>query len=133
MRIAYLVNQYPKISHVFIRREILAVEREGCEVTRYSLRRTGEELIDPIDREEATKTQAVLDAGWWGLARAVVGTAARRPGAFWRTMLLAVRVGWRSERGLLRHAIYLAEACVLARCLKRDRIDRKSTRLNSSH
>jgi len=99
MRIAYLVNQYPKISHVFIRREILAVEREGCEVTRYSLRRTGDELIDPIDREEAAKMQAVLDAGWWGLLGAMVGTAARRPGAFLHASLLAVRVGWRSERG----------------------------------
>ena len=101
MRIAYLVNQYPKISHVFIRREILAVEREGCEITRYSLRRTGEELIDPIDREEAAKTQAVLDAGWWGLLRAMVWTAARHPRAFWCAVSLAVRVGRRSERGLL--------------------------------
>ena len=123
MRIAYLVNQYPKISHVFIRREILAVEREGCEVTRYSLRRTGDELIDPLDREEAGKTHAVLDAGWWGLLKATVGTVAKRPAAFCRAMLLAVRVGWRSERGLLRHAIYLAEACVLARCFTRGRIE----------
>ncbi|MGB8298973.1 MAG: glycosyltransferase family 4 protein [Polyangia bacterium] len=123
MRIAYLVNQYPKISHVFIRREILAVEREGCEITRYSLRRTRDELIDPIDREEATKTQAVLDAGWVGLLWALVWAVSTRPAAFWRMMLLAARAGWRSERGLLRHAIYLAEACVLARCLKRDRIE----------
>ena len=28
-RIAYLVNQYPKVSHSFIRREILALERQG--------------------------------------------------------------------------------------------------------
>jgi glycosyltransferase involved in cell wall biosynthesis len=123
MRIAYLVNQYPKISHVFIRREILAVEREGCEVARYSLRRTGEGLIDPLDREEATKTQAVLDAGFWGLLGAMVWTAVTRPGAFLRAMLLAFRVGWRSERGLFRHAIYLAEACVLARCLVRGKIE----------
>jgi glycosyltransferase involved in cell wall biosynthesis len=123
MRIAYLVNQYPKISHVFIRREILAVEREGCEVTRYSLRRTGDELIDPLDREEARKTQAVLDAEWWGLLGAMVWAAARRPAAFLRAILLVIRVGWRSERGLLRHAIYLAEACVLMRCLRSDRIE----------
>ena len=35
MRIAYLVNQYPKVSHIFIRREILALERRGsksCEL-----------------------------------------------------------------------------------------------------
>jgi len=29
LRVAYLVNQYPKVSHSFIRREILALERQG--------------------------------------------------------------------------------------------------------
>src|SRR5664279_2099393 len=93
MKIAYLVNQYPKISHVFIRREILALEREGCEVTRYSLRRTVEELIDPVDREEATKTQTILDAGGRGLLWAMVWTAARHPVALWRAVFLAARAG----------------------------------------
>lgn len=37
MRIAYLVNQYPKISHSFIRREILALERQGFEVVRIAI------------------------------------------------------------------------------------------------
>jgi colanic acid/amylovoran biosynthesis glycosyltransferase len=26
IRVAYLINQYPKLSHTFIRREILALE-----------------------------------------------------------------------------------------------------------
>ena len=38
MRVAYLVNQYPTVSHTFIRREILALERCGVEVTRFALR-----------------------------------------------------------------------------------------------
>ena len=29
MNIAYFINQYPKVSHTFIRREILALERQG--------------------------------------------------------------------------------------------------------
>ena len=32
MHIAYFINQYPKVSHSFIRREILALERQGVEV-----------------------------------------------------------------------------------------------------
>jgi len=123
MKIAYLVNQYPMISHVFIRREILAVEREGCQVTRYSLRRTREALLDPLDRDEAAKTNPVLDAGWAGLLRAVVSVAMERPAAFVGATRLALRVGRRSERGLLRHLIYLAEACVLVRWFARDRIE----------
>jgi glycosyltransferase involved in cell wall biosynthesis len=122
MRIAYLVNQYPKISHVFIRREILAVEREGCEVMRCSLRRTTDKLIDPLDREEARKTHTVLDAGWAGLLQAMAWMFAARFALFWRALWLAIRVGWRSDRGLWRHVVYLAEACVLVRWLARDKI-----------
>ena len=36
--IAYLINQYPKVSHSFIRREILALERQGIEVQRWASR-----------------------------------------------------------------------------------------------
>ena len=38
MKIAYLVNHYPAISHSFIRREILALERLGHEILRISIR-----------------------------------------------------------------------------------------------
>jgi hypothetical protein len=47
MRIAYIVNQYPKVSHGFIRREIRAIERLGFEVTRIALRGWDNELVDP--------------------------------------------------------------------------------------
>ena len=33
MQITYLINQYPKVSHSFIRREILALEKQGFEIT----------------------------------------------------------------------------------------------------
>ena len=45
-RVAYLVNQYPKVSHTFIRREILALERQGTAVARYALRGWDAEVAD---------------------------------------------------------------------------------------
>ena len=50
--IAYLVNQYPKVSHSFIRREILALERQGMEVQRIALRGWDAELVDDGDITE---------------------------------------------------------------------------------
>ena len=41
MRVAYLINQYPKVSHTFIRREILALERQGVTVMRVRAARLG--------------------------------------------------------------------------------------------
>ncbi len=34
MRIAYFINQYPKVSHSFIRRDVLALERQVFKVQR---------------------------------------------------------------------------------------------------
>ena len=36
MRVAYLINQYPAISHTFIRREIQALEEQGVAVERFA-------------------------------------------------------------------------------------------------
>jgi hypothetical protein len=49
MHIAYLINQYPKVSHSFIRREILAPERQGFEIMRISIRGWDIDLVDPAD------------------------------------------------------------------------------------
>ncbi len=118
MRVAYLVNQYPRTSHSFIRREINALEALGVEVLRYSLRPPSEPLVTEADRVELGKTRAVLGAGALAHGAAVLAAAARRPVAFARAAVVAARLGARSDRGLLRHAAYLAEACLLERWLR---------------
>ncbi len=119
MRVAYLVNQYPRTSHSFIRREILALEAEGVEVLRHSLRPLDEALPHELDRREAERTRIVLGEGAAGLARAVAAVGLCRPARFARAVAAALRLGWRSDRGVPRHLVYLAEACVLARWLRR--------------
>lgn len=113
--IAYLVNQYPKGSHTFIRREIRALEELGHRIERISVRRPREALQDPADHEEAARTTTILDGGVVGLATAFVGCLVTRPARLLAAFRLAMRAGTRSERGLLMHLIYLAEACVLLR------------------
>lgn len=117
MRIAYLINQYPKVSHSFIRREILALERQGLDVTRISIRGWDEDLVDEADVSERRKTRYVLQQGWLAIGLAVLITATSRPVLFSRALSLAVRMGWRAERPLPYHLIYLAEACLIRRWL----------------
>ena len=50
MKVAYVVNQYPHVSHAFIRREIAALEALGVEVTRFSVRPPPVSLVDPGDQ-----------------------------------------------------------------------------------
>jgi colanic acid/amylovoran biosynthesis glycosyltransferase len=119
IRVAYLVNQYPKPSHTFIRRELAALERQGLDIQRVSIRRSGETLVDPVDRVEAGRTRVILDLGIRGLMQAMVRSAARTPTRFLRALRLSLSIGLRSERGALRHLAYLGEACILAEWLKR--------------
>jgi colanic acid/amylovoran biosynthesis glycosyltransferase len=111
MHIAYLVNQYPQVSHSFIRREILALERQGFKITRIALRGWDEPLPDKEDQLERSQTRFVLQDGALALLRAVLLIGLTRPIKLFRALALACRMGRRAERPLPVHVIYLAEAC----------------------
>ena len=123
MKIAYLTNQYPKVSHSFIRREINALEALGHQIARYSIRHTPDELVDPLDIEEEKKTRILLAVGGIKLITATVTIKLTHPFKWIRACWQAINMGWRSERGLLKHIIYLMEAAVLYRWAKKDKID----------
>ncbi|QZZ20081.1 glycosyltransferase [Leptothermofonsia sichuanensis E412] len=113
MHIAYLVNQYPKVSHSFIRREILAVEACGVAVSRFSIRSLDAELVDGADRQEFEKTRFVLGGGVARLLVSLIQIGLTRPQPFLKAVQLVFKVGWKSDRGMIIHLAYLAEACVL--------------------
>lgn len=118
LQVAYLVNQYPKVSHSFIRREILALERQGVQVQRIALRGWDGELVDAEDQRERAQTQYVLRGGAGGLASAMLALLFSRPGRFLSALWLATRLGWRADRPMPLHWIYFAEACVILRWLQ---------------
>lgn len=111
MKITYLVNQYPKISHSFIRREILALERQGYQIQRLAMRGWADELRDEEDVRERAITRYVLQDGAAAVALDVLRMILKRPGRFVRALALACRIGSRADRPLPLHLIYLAEAC----------------------
>ncbi|BAS56730.1 glycosyl transferase, group 1 family protein [Leptolyngbya boryana NIES-2135] len=112
-KIAYLVNQYPKVSHSFIRREIHGVEASGISVGRYAIRSCHAELVDDEDQKELALTRTVLESGGFTLLKSLAAAIVTRPHQVLQALKLAVKFGRRSDRGVLRHLIYLAEACVL--------------------
>jgi glycosyltransferase involved in cell wall biosynthesis len=116
--VAYLVNQYPKVSHTFIRREILALEQQGVSVTRFALRGWDAEVTDSADIEERARTHYVLEGGALPLAGAVVATIVRAPSRFARALVSALRMSRRSPRSWPYHLVYLAEAAWLCRQLR---------------
>lgn len=111
LRIAYLVNQYPAVSHTFIRREILALERLGVTVQRVAVRGWDATLADPQDHEERRHTQYVLQKGARGLLTATLSVMLRAPLKFMSALRLALRMGRRAFRPMPYHLVYLAQAC----------------------
>lgn len=115
MKIAYILNTYPQPSHSFIRRELLALERQGFQITRLAMRATDMPLVDAGYTAEAARTTYVLRAGALRLLRDLAAQMLRRPGDTLAALRLAWSCGGRSESGRLRHLIYLAEAAYVAR------------------
>ena len=122
MRIAYLCNRYPAVSHSFVRREIAGVEAAGHTVDRYTVR-TPSGLVDAADQAEAERTTAILAAGVSrlavGLILALVCTPWRLAGA----ARVALRGAGGSPKELVRRFAYLAEAAWLVRRFRRNPVD----------
>lgn len=116
MKIAYVLNTYPQPSHSFIRRELHALERQGCQVLRLAMRASSAPLVDAGDIKEAENTEYVLAAGAKALGMALLGEM-KAPARFFKALALALKLGRRSAAGQAKHLIYLAEAAwVKQRC-----------------
>jgi colanic acid/amylovoran biosynthesis glycosyltransferase len=115
LKIAYLINAYPKVSHSFIRREIHALERQGLEVKRIALRGWDGPLPDEEDHRERQRTSYVLRGGARSLLLPLLQTLLRSPLRLLRTTWLALAMARGSDRPLVYHLIYVAEACRILR------------------
>lgn len=118
-RIAYLINQYPKVSHTFIRREIMALERQGFEVQRISVKGWADHLADKDDLQEREKTHYILQNGVLGLLIALMRVMLSKPVRFCLGLALAIKMSKGADRSLPYHLAYLAEACVMLAQLKK--------------
>ena len=118
MRVAYLTNYYPKISHTFIRREILALEGQGVEVMRFALRGWDAELVDPIDQSELEKTQYTLKDGLGSLLFDMLRCMVKRPGPFWKAVKTALAMSRNGVRPWPYHLIYVGHACRICRWME---------------
>ncbi len=113
MKIAYFVNQYPKVSHSFIRREIQALERQGFDIQRIAVHGWDEPLPDEADQLELARTRYIMRRGLFALVLPTLRMLVRSPERFWRAICVAVKLARESDRSLPYHLVYLAEACCI--------------------
>lgn len=120
MNVAYFTNQYPAVSHTFIRREIQALERLGVTITRYAIRPAPGKIYHAEDAEELGKTKHLARVSYSQISTALATAIGRRPSAVLKICYLGLKMGWQSDRGLLRHFAYIVEALILAQWCRAD-------------
>jgi colanic acid/amylovoran biosynthesis glycosyltransferase len=116
-RVVYLVNQYPAVTHTFIKREVNALERIGVDIIRVAAR-AGRSLVDPGDIEEEKRTSYLLRRPL-RLLQAAVSILALRPHRFVNALVTTLRLMRRSDRAPHMHILYLIEACGVAAVVRR--------------
>ena len=110
--LAYLTTAYPSVSHTFIRREILGLERLGYSIQRFAIR-PGTASRDPEDVAEEKLTTQRLSLSKPTLARHALRGLWLAGSRVLPTLRMMSRLSGASERGLLRHFAYLIEALAL--------------------
>lgn len=114
LRMAYLVSQYPAVTHTFILREIRRLRELGFDVTVVSVRAPDRpwEKLSAVEQEEAKQTFGVLNAGFGRIAAAHIRTLLRRPLSYLGGLGYAIRLAGADLRAAVSNLFYFAEAVV---------------------
>lgn len=123
LRLAFLTTEYPKASHTFVRRELLAVEKLGHEIQRLSIRDALATCVDPADKAEAEKTTICLNQPKLGMIASALKVAVTRPRRFLDAVRTTYQLWKASDRGWIKHLAYLVEAASLLPVLERDNVE----------
>ena len=125
MRIAYLTGEYPRATDTFIQREVAALRTLGFEIETCSIRRTGSEHhVGHEQRQEAARTFHVLETTMkpGQLFAAHYQAFKESPSRFFKALTLALRTSPGGIKPTFYQLIYFAEAVVLAKHLKTQKI-----------
>jgi len=122
MRLGYFINQYPAISHSFVRREILAIESLGWEVSRYAIRSDLKSLVDSADKAEAEITKFILHTPVQEVISILSKQLLFNSKRFFKTLFFALRFNFKYEKNLKKILICFLEACILSDWVKKQDI-----------
>ncbi|MCX7109213.1 MAG: glycosyltransferase family 4 protein [Proteobacteria bacterium] len=123
-KLAYLISQYPAVSHTFILREIVELRRLGFTIRPASINppdRPADQLT-AVEREEAQTTWCVKGQGAGGALSALLGTLSAQPKGLGRGFVAALRLGGLDPRKILKNLAYFAEAVMLGRWMQREQL-----------
>jgi colanic acid/amylovoran biosynthesis glycosyltransferase len=120
LRIAYLLSQYPAISHTFFLKEVIGLRTRGLHLETASINppdRPADQL-PPLEAAEARSTQYIKDGRTLASAFKVLATALTHPSVFLRGLSYIARMQKMTLRQRAFWLFYLAEAMLVGRWMK---------------
>ena len=119
-KLAYLISQYPAVSHTFILREIVELRRLGFTICPASINAPDRptEQLTAVEREEAINTWCVKGQGYKGAISALAGILFTQPKGFFRGLVAALRLGGLDFGKTLKNIAYFVEAVMLGRWMR---------------
>jgi colanic acid/amylovoran biosynthesis glycosyltransferase len=115
LRVCYVVDHYPWVSHTFILREVEALRRAGVTVETVSLHDSADHALAEADRAAYATTYRVSPPRAADVVAALVLAVARRPSGIFRTLMLALRLAGESYRSRVWGLLYFGEAVLVWR------------------
>ncbi|RKZ41720.1 MAG: colanic acid biosynthesis glycosyltransferase WcaL [Gammaproteobacteria bacterium] len=120
IRMAYLISQYPAISHTFILREIRILRHKGFDIKVASINTPDRSLdkLTTIEREEAQNTYYVKSHGLMGSLKAHVYTLLTQPLGYIRGLFFALSLGKFDLKKILYGFFYFVEAVMIGHWMR---------------
>lgn len=122
IRLAYLISQYPAISHTFILREVLGLRQLGFDIRVASVNPPDRppEQLTAAERAEAETTWFIKPAGVAGAALALTQAAFQRPRRLLAGLWFALSLGGFDAKKLAYQLAYWIEAVMVGQWMRRE-------------
>jgi colanic acid/amylovoran biosynthesis glycosyltransferase len=122
--LAYLVSEYPGISHSFILREVRALRALNFDVRVASINapeRSADEMAQE-ERLEAATTFYVKGTSAGAIAKVHLAVLGQRPTAYFKGLWFAIRLGGYDFRRIIFAIFYFVEAVMVGRWMQAQRL-----------
>lgn len=120
---AYLISRYPSVTHTFVAGEVRALRAAGVRIETASVRQVPmTEVLSDLDRQELSRTRALVPASPWTLLSSHTQALLRNARAYVGTLFTALRMARAGGRARLWQLFYFAEAIMLWAWVRRHRI-----------
>jgi len=124
MHVAYLLSQYPAVSHTFFLQEILGLRARGMAIEAMSINLPDRPLdaLPPTEAQEARATMYVKDGKPFAAAAKLLRIVLTHPQVAWRGLRAVAAIPNLTLRKRLFWHLYLAEALLVGWWMKQRKI-----------